>query len=114
NNREGIIGIAPDARIAALRACWPVNGSSSGAQCSSFTLAQALETAIELDPALVNLSLTGPTDPLLSRLLDEAMERGIVIVAAEPATLDAAVFPASHAGVIAARTSFGAQKELSP
>lgn len=114
NNQEGIVGIAPDARIAALRACWPMSASSSGARCSSFTLAQALETAIDLGPALVNLSLTGPPDPLLSRLLDRAIERGIVVVAAEPASLDRAAFPASHPGVIVARTSFGARKEWSP
>lgn len=84
NNAEGIIGIAPDVAIAALRACWSRGDDAARAECSSFTLAQAMELALALEPDVMNLSLAGPEDPLLSRLLDEALERGIVIVAAEP------------------------------
>jgi subtilisin family serine protease len=39
NNREGIIGVAPDVSIAALRACWAV-GEGLAAQCSTFSLAR--------------------------------------------------------------------------
>ena len=45
NNREGIIGVAPDVSIAALRACWAVVENGLAAQCSSFSLARALELA---------------------------------------------------------------------
>ena len=105
NNDEGIVGVAPDARIAALRACWSENGEGGNARCSSFSLAKALEVALTLDPAVINLSLTGPFDPLLARLLDQAIKKGIVIVAAEPDTADAQhSFPASQEHVIAARS----------
>jgi len=105
NNREGIIGVAPDVTIAALRACWPMAADSSAAQCSSFSLAQALQMALSLQPEIINLSLAGPFDPLLSRLLDEAIRQGIVVVAADP-ELDgqARGFPASHSNVIAAHS----------
>src|SRR5690606_16325449 len=61
NNREGIVGIAPDVELASLRACWShPDLADGGARCSSFTLAQALDVAIEIDAALINLSLSGP------------------------------------------------------
>jgi hypothetical protein len=111
NNEEGIVGVAPDVDIAALRACWPVDERGSSARCSSFSLAQALEVAIEIRAAVVNLSLAGPHDPLLEQLLDEAQRRGAVIVAAEPAGGSAKdSFPASHTRVIVARGSHAAEE----
>jgi len=106
NNQEGIVGIAPDASLVALRACWaPVPGASS-ATCSTFSLALALETAIRLHAQVINLSLTGPSDPLLAELIDAALGRGVIVVAAAPdAASDDTGFPASHAGVIAAHTA---------
>ena len=105
NNSEGIIGVAPGVDIAALRACWPVAGDSSESHCSSFTLAQALEVAIELEAQIINLSLAGPFDPLLSRLLDKAIQQGAVVVAAYPEPDNqGAVFPASHPRVIVAHS----------
>jgi subtilisin family serine protease len=115
NNHEGIIGVAPDVSIAALRACWSVTAGSLAARCSSFSLAQALEVALELQPQVINLSLAGPDDPLLARLLDRAIARGIVIVAAHPATADAAhAFPASHPLVITAHSSAARVGSVSP
>jgi hypothetical protein len=106
DNAEGIIGIAPEVAIAALRACWSRDTDALLAECSSFTLARALELALELEPDIINLSLAGPPDPLLSRLLDEALARGIVVVAAEPETHElAGGWPTSHTRVIAARST---------
>jgi subtilisin family serine protease len=107
NNRVGIIGVAPDVSIAALRACWALSANSLDARCSTFTLALALETALTLRPNVINLSLAGPADPLLSSLLDEAIERGIIVVAAQPAKGAASSFPASHPKVLAAHAAAG-------
>jgi hypothetical protein len=115
DNSEGIVGVAPAADIAALRACWPIAARTSGAECSSFSLAQALEVAIEVRAAVINLSLTGPRDPLLEQLVDEALARGAVVVAAEPdggAASDS--FPAGHPRVIVARSSTAASRGPSP
>src|SRR6266513_6276325 len=94
----GIVGIAPDARLYALRACWQPAASGSHAVCNSFTLAKALQFAIDENVQVINLSLGGPPDRLLGRLLDAALSRGITIVAAADKTLRDSGFPASHRG----------------
>jgi subtilisin family serine protease len=115
NNREGIIGVAPDVSIAALRACWAAGDNGLAAQCSTFSLAQALEVALGLQPNVINLSLAGPDDPLLSRLLDRVTERGIVVVTAHPATAERSQsFPSSHARVLTAHSSLLAVNSDSP
>jgi subtilisin family serine protease len=115
NNSEGIIGVAPDVSIAALRACWAVGDGSPAAQCSSFSLARALELALGLHPNVINLSLAGPDDPLLSRLLDRIIERGIVVVTAYPATAGSSqAFPSSHPRVLTAHSSLLAVHSASP
>jgi len=115
NNREGIIGVAPDVSIAALRACWAVADDAVAAQCSSFSLARALEVALGLHPNVINLSLAGPDDPLLSRLLDRVIERGIVVVTAHPSSAASSVaFPSSHPGVLTAHSSLVPVNSASP
>jgi len=98
-NGVGIAGIAPDARLMALRACWERSGAP--VLCNSFTLGRALSHALSHDARIINLSLAGPPDRLLQRLLDAALARGIAVVAAiDPRRADGG-FPASHPGVIA-------------
>jgi len=46
------------------------------------TLAGALDAAIQKNARVVNLSLGGPSDRLLTRLIEQAVSRGVVIVAA--------------------------------
>jgi subtilisin family serine protease len=96
-NGIGIIGVAPEVKLLALRACWPAQARSV---CSSFTLAKALTYALERAPQIINLSLAGPSDPLLERLLQLVLARGITVVAAcrDPACDS---FPASVPDVIA-------------
>lgn len=104
DNRLGIAGVAPGARLMGLRACWQLASppeSGSGTVCDSFSLAKALEFAITHDAQIINLSLSGPPDPLLGRLLDAAMARGVTVVGAFDAALPKGGFPASHAGVVA-------------
>lgn len=96
----GIAGVAPAARLFVLRACRQ-EPDRSVATCTSFTLAKALEFAIDHDVQVINLSLGGPRDRLLERMIDAALARHIVIVgAADPLVRDGG-FPASHPGVIA-------------
>lgn len=95
-NGFGMTGVAPEAELSVLRACWYAE-SKPRAVCDSFTLAKALTYALESAPDILNLSLTGPPDPLLSRLLKLAIDRGIVAVAAAAAEPG---FPAEVPGVI--------------
>jgi len=106
NNDEGIVGVAPEAEIVALRACWTVDETTGRARCSSLSLAQALGAALELGVDVINLSLAGPRDPLLERLIDAALARGAIVVAAWPDEgAKDGDFPASHPGVIAVGAS---------
>ena len=98
----GIAGIAPEAKFLALRACWQTAASGDAAAfCSSFTLAKALQFALDENAQVINLSLGGPRDRLLERLLDTALSRGITIVGAVDPEVGNGGFPASHRGVLA-------------
>jgi hypothetical protein len=99
DNGIGVAGIAPQARLLALRACW--QRPDGAAACSSFTLAKAMQFALQADVQVLNLSLSGPHDALLARLLDAALARGITIVGAVDAREEDGGFPASHPGVLA-------------
>jgi subtilisin family serine protease len=81
NNGIGIVGIAPDVKLMAFKACWQPNASASG-RCNSFTLAQALADALSARAQVINLSLVGPGDPLLAALVGKATEAGVVVVGA--------------------------------
>jgi subtilisin family serine protease len=111
NNTEGIVGVAPEATITALRACEAPFVDAPTALCSSFSLALAIETAMGAGAQVINLSITGPFDRLLAQLLDAAFARGIIVVAAAAHAPNG--FPASYAGVIAAR-SVGIDAALPP
>ena len=88
NNREGIVGVAPAAHLLLFKACRQLKSDDDAARCNSFTLAQALVAALDSGAQVVNLSLGGPPDPLLSGLIREGVRRGVLFVgvaASEPA-----------------------------
>jgi hypothetical protein len=97
----GIAGIAPQAKLLALRACWQQSAPAAGTVCDTLSLAKALHFAIERGAQVINLSLAGPPDLLLGKLVDLALTRGATVVGAYDTRLSRGGFPASHAGVIA-------------
>jgi subtilisin family serine protease len=99
DNRLGISGVAPDARILGLRACW--QPSNDRTVCDSFSLVKALYFAVDQKADVINMSLSGPDDRLLRRLIDTAIERGTTVVAAFDRRRADGGFPASLLGVIA-------------
>jgi subtilisin family serine protease len=106
DNGTGIVGIAPSAQLRVMKACWQSKARVPDAVCNTFTLALALNTAIGEKPQIINMSLNGPSDPLLRRLITKAMGAGIIVVASEaeqPSPENE--FPASVDGVIAVRTA---------
>ncbi|MCB1748678.1 MAG: S8 family serine peptidase [Gammaproteobacteria bacterium] len=101
-NGIGIHGLAADAELFALRACWEPHYAIG--LCSTDTLARALDYAIDVRARIINLSLAGPEDPLLERLVSRAIELGAVVIGAvgeEPGQ----AFPTSIPGVIAVEQS---------
>ena len=82
NNEVGIVGVAPGAEVLALKACWEQPPGSRRGVCNSYTLAKAVDFAIVEKAQVLNFSLAGPVDPLLTRLIARAVERGITVVAA--------------------------------
>lgn len=100
DNRTGIVGVAPQARLHALRACTQ-GPSGDTTTCATLPLALALNTAIEQSDQIINLSLGGPEDRLIRRLVEAALARGIdVVAAADPSAADGG-FPARLHGVVA-------------
>lgn len=97
NNAVGIVGVAPAARLDILVSCW---SEENGTICDSFTLAKALDAVVRDPPQVVNLSLAGPEDALVGRLIQKAQAAGVVVVAADPSKSDAN-FPANMSGVVA-------------
>lgn len=100
-NGVGIAGVAPQARLLALRACSQSAAGDAAATCDSFTLAKAVQYALEKHAQIINLSLTGPYDRLLQRLLDVALTRRVTVVSAMDDSVADGGFPASHPGVLA-------------
>jgi len=100
NNKVGIAGVAPGVEVIALKACWQTDASGDAARCNSLTLAQALAAAIEERAQVVNLSLTGPRDPLLNSLVAAGNARGILYVGAAPHDVAPDAFPGGTPGVI--------------
>jgi subtilisin family serine protease len=103
NNHLGIVGVAPGVKLIALKACWQLAEDSDTARCNSFTLAKAISAAIDLKSQVVNLSLGGPSDPLLAQLVETGMQRGIVFVGA--ASGPGPGFPQDVPGVLAVSAS---------
>jgi len=100
-NGIGIAGVAPQARILALRACWQNGAGLASTSCDSFSLAKALYFAISQKSDVINLSLSGPEDRLLRELLNVAVSRGATVVAAFDARRPNGGFPATVPGAIA-------------
>lgn len=101
NNGIGIVGVAPDVQLLLYKACWRAAASATQAVCDTFTLAQALAAAINAHADVINLSLAGPSDPLLTRLVQRAVDGGTIVVGAVPASGLRNDFPADIPAVIA-------------
>lgn len=98
-NGIGMAGVAPGARLMALRACREMEGGRTTV-CNSLALAQALQFAIQHQANVINLSLSGPRDELLGKLLGIALSRNIAVVAAYDQAQPGGGFPASVRGVV--------------
>ncbi len=83
NSDLGLVGVAPQAQVFALKACWQERPGAREAVCDSYTLSKAIDFAITQGAQVLNFSLAGPPDPMIAKLVVAALARGIVVVAAD-------------------------------
>lgn len=96
-------GIVPEAELLAIRALKQVDAKLGAAETSSYLLSLAIETVINREARIINLSLTGPQDRLVAHMVGEALMRKVSIVAAAGNAGPGAppAYPAAQDGVIA-------------
>ena len=82
DNDVGGYGVAPGADLLLLKACQPLEEGKLAARCWTSTLVQALDEAFAKDARVINMSLSGPPDPLVAKYVGIAHEQNRLIVAA--------------------------------
>jgi len=75
-------GIAPGAQLVAVKACVAQSARRAAARCWSSTLARGIDLAAQKNVRIMNLSVGGPEDRLLARMVDAASKKGIAVVSA--------------------------------
>jgi subtilisin family serine protease len=95
-----LLGIAPEASILAIKAFDLKNAS---AEATSFQILKGLDYAIQRGVRIINMSFAGPYDLMLERKLQEAYDKGIVLVAAagNAGPKSPPLYPAADPNVIA-------------
>jgi subtilase family protein len=103
DNSLGAYGMAPAARVLAIKACQPESKTSASARCWSSALAKALDLAIRRDARIINMSLAGPDDPIVRKVVDAALagQRLVIAAAGNGGPEAGPSFPAAHPGVVA-------------
>lgn len=101
NNGIGVVGFAPDAELYSFAAC-RYDAEIGQSTCDTFALAKAVEAAAASGLDVLNLSVAGPEDRLLSRLLTQISRDGTIIVASDNPSNVHLRFPASMDAVVAA------------
>jgi hypothetical protein len=95
-----LMGVAPSAKILAIRAFGESKGS---AESTTFNILKSMNWAVEKNANIINMSFAGPKDPALSRSLAAARQKGIVLIAAvgNAGPKSPPLYPAADANVIA-------------
>jgi subtilisin family serine protease len=99
-----LMGVAPAARILAIRAFSP---TQSSAEATSAAIIKSVEYAAINGARVINMSFAGPADPGLARHLTMARARGAVLIAAAGnfGAKSPPQYPAADANVIAVSAS---------
>jgi thermitase len=95
-DEEGVVGVAPNARILAYKVCTPEG------HCDDFLIEQAIAAAVAAGAKVINMSLGGPDYSLsMNEAVQDAWNAGLVIVAASGnAGTTALSYPAAYDNVI--------------
>ncbi|MBZ8132754.1 S8 family serine peptidase [Afifella sp. IM 167] len=99
--RGSLEGAAPESEIVAVTAFRKDAGGNTVG--STFDIAKGFDFAREKDARIVNMSFAGPADPLLSDVVEAALDKGMILVAAagNAGEKSPPLYPAAYEGVIA-------------
>jgi hypothetical protein len=75
-------GVAPGANIVAIKSCVADSPTLAAAHCWSSTLARGIDAASRKNVRVMNLSVGGPNDRLLAKMVAAAAAKGITLVSA--------------------------------
>lgn len=99
NSKSIMTGLIHQADFYHLRGCWQADNGSG--RCNTLTLALALDKTTELNPNILNLSLTGPHDRILSELINILLKQGTLVLSAyDDSRLANQRFPQPRQGVL--------------
>jgi subtilisin family serine protease len=78
-SRDRLMGVAPGARIIAVRAFGEASHNSEG---TTISIIMGVAWAVGQGAKVINMSFAGPRDPMLERAVKTAREQGVILVAA--------------------------------
>jgi subtilisin family serine protease len=95
-----LLGAAPSVNLLAVRA---FGAATAGADGTTFNILKGLDWAAGQGARIINLSFTGPSDPLLARALAALHEKGTILIAAvgNAGPKSPPLYPAADPNVIA-------------
>lgn len=98
------IGIAPQAKLFAVGAFRAEPNQPNNLKGTSSDVAKALDACIQHKADVINLSFTGGKDSLVEKMVNKAINKGIVVVAAagNGGKWGSAIYPALIPGVLTA------------
>jgi subtilisin family serine protease len=99
-SHKRLLGIAPNARLLAVRA-FGVN--TGGAQGTSLNIVKGLQWAVDQGAKVINMSFAGPKDPILQQAIQRLTDQGIILIAAagNAGPKSPPLFPGADPNVIA-------------
>jgi subtilisin family serine protease len=99
-NAYGIRGVAPGSDLAAIPVCGR-EAAGAAETCGLFEILRALDLAWKQHARVVNLSLVGPSNPLLERAMSRLEGLGVALVAAAGNEgTEQARYPAAYPSVL--------------
>lgn len=102
-------GVAPAASVVAIKA---FDERNAGPEATTFQILKGLDHAIQRGVRIINMSFAGPYDVMIERKLQEAYDKGIVLVAAagNAGAKSPPLYPAADPNVIAVTATDRADK----
>lgn len=112
-SQNTFIGVAPKAKLYAIGAFSAAKENPSQLEGTSSNVAKAIDSCIQHDVDVINLSFTGGRDSLVEKLVKKAIKKGITVIAAggNGGKIGSTIYPAQIAGVLAT-TAVGADNKL--